>query len=210
MPAVWPQGPGGPPPPLRNRLATPRSHAVTCIYWPRSLLPPGAGSLPASMPAVWAQRPVGLPPPLWACAPRGRPLTSLCCFAGSWSLVCVPSLYSIHSDLLQELARGESTALHVLRHLVALAPRSRVCWSGTPQPAREVHVVLLRARVHVHVRALVSISSSWCPCGTLSPAPTPHSRRSRSPSAPRAPVLERPHSLSSHLRAVAVLAPPQP
>ena len=182
-----------------------RSHASTGLG---ACSPPGAGSLPASMPVVWAQRPVGLPPPLWACAPRGRPLTSLCCFAGSWSLVCVPSLYSIHSDLLQELARGESTALHVLRHLVALAPRSRVCWSGTPQPAREVHVVPLRVRVHVLV--LVSISSSWCPCGTLSPAPTPHSRRSRSPSAPRAPVLERPHSLSSHLRAAAVLAPPQP
>ena len=60
-------------------------------------------------------------------APRDRPLTSLCCLAGPWPLVCVPSLYSMHSDLHQELVRGASIALAVLRHLVALAPLGLAC-----------------------------------------------------------------------------------
>ena len=105
------------------------------------------------MHAIWAQGPRGHATASEARAPADRPLTSLCCVAGPWSLVCVPSLYSTHPDLRQELASDVSIAFDALRHLVALAPRSRVCWSGTPQPAREVHVASL------HVRALVLLAS---------------------------------------------------
>ena len=108
-------------------------------------------------------------------APRDRPLTSLCCFAGPWSLVCLRPVALLHA------LRPTSGARPQCKHRSRRAPSSRrrpraswprVCWSGTPQPAQEVHVASLHVRDLVLLASsFVSISSSWCPGGTPSSAP---------------------------------------
>ena len=86
--------------------------------------------------AICAQKPKPLASIGEAYAPRGRPLTSLCCSAGSWLWFASYRSARYTPDPSQETARSASTALRALRHLVALASRSRACWSGTPRPAR--------------------------------------------------------------------------
>ena len=86
--------------------------------------------------ATWAQKPKPLASIGKAYAQRDRPLTSLCCSAGLWLWFASYRSARYTPDLSQETARSASTALCALRHPVALASRSRACWSGTPRPAR--------------------------------------------------------------------------
>ena len=97
--------------------------------------------------ATWAQKPKPLASIGEAYAQRDRPLTSLCCSAGLWLWFASYRSARYTPDLSQEIARSASTVLRALRHLVALASRSRACWSGTPRPARE-SVVRFASRPH--------------------------------------------------------------
>ena len=150
-----------------------------------NLFGPSGPVAPAHMHgATRAQKPAPLASIGEAYAQGDRPLTSLCCSAGLWFWLCSCRSARYAPDLSQEVARGASTVLRALRHLVALTSRSRACWSGTTRPARG-SVTRFTSR----------------PCSRSRP---------RLPSAPRAPVLERSHSLSPHRRAAAILAPRQP
>ena len=201
--------------PFRGHSRITTNHASVTVTCAQTNLrvhygPPGAGSQPTPMHAIWAQSPRGHATASEARAPADRPLTSLCCVAGPWSLVCVPSLYSTHPDLRQELASDVSIAFDALRHLVALAPLGLVC-AGQAHLNPLGKCMSLRfmsapsSCSHPHLDLVLLVSLWYAPFGAH-----PRTRRSRSPSAPRAPVLERSHSLSSHLRAAAVLTPPQP
>ena len=172
------------------------AHVYACRLGPGPRRPPAT----ASMHAVWAEGPCGLPLPLTGYGPREAALSHHYAAAlapGPWSALasrrpapCTPTYFRSSSAMQASLSPCSFISSSPLRFLASrvlvghTSARSGSACRLAPCPRPSP------ARVLCRLDLVLMVSWWYALVGAR-----PRTRRSRSPSAPRAPVLERPHSL---------------